>query len=103
MRHGHISKQGSTWLRWILFEAAQTAKRHTQFAATYAAIAQRRGKKIATTAIARKLLTSAYHLLTEDQADATTDSASRRRARSAPAGRATTGEVTKPGRARIYG
>src|SRR5215813_1661861 len=26
VRHGHISKQGSTWLRWILCEAAQTAK-----------------------------------------------------------------------------
>ena len=28
VRHGHISKQGSTWLRWVLCEAAQTAKRH---------------------------------------------------------------------------
>ena len=65
IRHGHISKQGSTWLRWILAEAAQTAKRSPQFAASYQAIARRRGKKIATTAIARKLLTRAYHLLTD--------------------------------------
>jgi transposase len=65
VRHGHISKQGSVWARWILCEAAQTAKRHPDFAATYQAIARRRGKKIATTAIARKLLTRAYHLLTE--------------------------------------
>jgi transposase len=64
IRHGHISKQGSAWLRWILCEAAQTAKRHPDFAASYQAIAKRRGKKIATTAIARKLLTRAYHLLT---------------------------------------
>ena len=63
VRHGHISKQGSAWLRWILCEAAQTAKRHPDFAVTYAAITRRRGKKIATTAIARKLLTRAYHLL----------------------------------------
>jgi transposase len=70
VRHGHISKQGSTWLRWILCEAAQTAKRSPEFAATYQAIARRRGKKIATTAIARKLLTRAYHLLTEADADA---------------------------------
>jgi transposase len=63
VRHGHISKQGSTWVRWILCEAAQTAKRHPDFAAVYQAIAARRGKKIATTAIARKLLTRAYHLL----------------------------------------
>jgi transposase len=61
--HGHISKQGSVWLRWILCEAAQTAKRHPDFAATYQAIARRRGKKIATTAIARKLLARAWHLL----------------------------------------
>ena len=65
VRHGHISKQGSAWLRWILCEAAQTAKRSPQFAASYQAIAARRGKKIATTAIARKLLTRAWHLLTD--------------------------------------
>jgi transposase len=65
VRHGHISKQGSAWLRWILCEAAQTAKRSPQFAASYQDIARRRGKKIATTAIARKLLTRAYHLLTD--------------------------------------
>jgi transposase len=63
--HGHISKQGSAWLRWVLCEAAQTAKRHPDFAASYAAIARRRGKKIATTAIARKLLARAWHLLTQ--------------------------------------
>jgi transposase len=65
VRHGHISKQGPVWARWILCEAAQTAKRHPGFAASYQAIARRRGKKIATTAIARKLLTRAYHLLTD--------------------------------------
>lgn len=65
VHHGHISKQGSAWARWILCEAAQTAKRHPDFAASYQAIAARRGKKIATTAIARKLLTRAYHLLTD--------------------------------------
>ena len=32
-------------------------------AATYSSIAKRRGKKIATIAISRKLLTRAYHLL----------------------------------------
>lgn len=68
VRHGHISKQGSVWLRWILCEAAQTAKRHPDFAATYTAMARRRGKKIATTAVARKLLTRAYHLLTDAEA-----------------------------------
>jgi transposase len=35
------------------------------FVATYQAITRRRGKKIVTTAVARKLLTRAYHLLTD--------------------------------------
>jgi transposase len=72
VRHGHISKQGSAWLRWVLNQAAQTAKRSPEFAATYAAIAKRRGKKIATIAIARKLLTRAWHLLADMQATDTT-------------------------------
>jgi len=67
VRHGHISKQGSAWLRWVLNQAAQTAKRSPEFSATYTAIAKRRGKKIATIAISRKLLTRAYHLLASTQ------------------------------------
>src|SRR5213596_2170545 len=39
VRHGNISKQGSVWLRWVLNQAAQTAKRSPDFAATYSAIA----------------------------------------------------------------
>src|SRR5690242_10861468 len=73
VRHGHISKQGSAWLRWVLNQAAQTAKRSPEFAATYATIAKRRGKKIATIAIARKLLTRAWHLLAEMQATSTNE------------------------------
>jgi transposase len=68
VRHGHISKQGSAWLRWVMNQAAQTAKRSPEFAATYSGIAKRRGKKIATIAISRKLLTRAWHLLSEMQA-----------------------------------
>ena len=68
VRHGHISKQGPAWLRWVLNQAAQTAKRSPEFSATYAAIARRRGKKIATTAISRKLLTRACHLLADAEA-----------------------------------
>jgi len=73
IRHGHISGQGSVWLRWALNQAAQTAKRSPEFAASYAAIAKRRGTKIATIAVARKLVTRAWHLLAELQAaDAST-------------------------------
>jgi transposase len=69
-RCGHISKQGPAWLRWVLCEAAQTAKRSPQFAPAFQAIARRRGKKTATTAVARKLLTRAWHLLTEAETTA---------------------------------
>jgi transposase len=56
VRHGHITKQGSPWVRGILQEAAQTAKRHPMFAAAYAQLARRLGRNIATVAIARRLL-----------------------------------------------
>jgi transposase len=123
VRHGHISKQGSTWLRWILCEAAQTAKRHPDFAAGYAAMARRRGKKIATTAVARKLLTRAFHLLsaadaatvpvrrgsasTDTSASTTSSKATATKDTSitSPSGnrrtRSQTGTVSSPGRARI--
>jgi transposase len=49
-------------LRWVRCEAAQTAKRSPQFAPAFQRMAHRRGKKIATTAIARKLAARAWHL-----------------------------------------
>jgi transposase len=52
----------------VLNQAAQTAKRSPEFAATYQRIASKRGKKIATIAIARKRLTRAWHLLADMQA-----------------------------------
>jgi transposase len=73
VRHGHISKQGPAWLRWVLNQAAQTAKRSPEFAATYQTIAKKRGKKIATIAISRKLLTRAWHLLADMQATSTNE------------------------------
>ena len=73
VRHGNISGQGPAWLRWVMNQAAQTARRSPDFAATYSSIARRRGKKIATIAISRKLLTRAWHLLSEiEAADAST-------------------------------
>ncbi|HEV2922013.1 MAG TPA: IS110 family transposase [Actinomycetota bacterium] len=70
IRHGHITKQGSPWVRWILQEAAQTAKKRPPFADTYAQLARRRGKQIATVAIARRLLARCFHIL--NQLEATT-------------------------------
>jgi transposase len=90
VRHAHISKQGPAWLRWVMNQAAPSAKRSPEFAATDAAIAQRRGTKTATIAISRKLLTRAWHLLAT-QASTPVVSA-------APAATTArqTGRVTKP-------
>jgi transposase len=68
VRHGHISKQGSPVLRWALGQAAQTARRSPEYAPAWTAIAARRGDRIATTALARKLLCRSWHLLTQHAA-----------------------------------
>ena len=72
VRHGHITKQGSPWVRWILQEAAQSAKKSPLFAGTYGQLAHRRGKNIATVAIARRLLARCFHILKEVQTVTTT-------------------------------
>jgi transposase len=65
VRHSHISKQGSPWVRWVLEEAAQRAKTRPPFAGFYAECAARRGTQIATVAVARKLLARSFHILKE--------------------------------------
>jgi transposase len=70
VRHGHITKQGSPWVRWVLEEAAHKAKTRPPFARFYAECAARRGTHIATVAVARKLLARSFHLLTEVHATA---------------------------------
>jgi transposase len=70
VRHGHITKMGSPWVRFVLQEAAQRAKTRPPFAAFYAKTAARRGKHIATVAVARKLLARCFHVLTELQTTA---------------------------------
>jgi transposase len=81
VRHGHITKQGSPWVRGILQEAAQTAKRHPVFASTYAQLARRRGSHIATTAIARRLLARSFHILTQLETPPASEKASTGHAR----------------------
>src|SRR4029453_14577155 len=72
VRHGHITKQGSPWVRGILQEAAQSAKKSPLFATAYGQLAHRRGKNIATVAIARRLLARCFHILKEVQTATTT-------------------------------
>jgi transposase len=81
LRHGHLTKQGSPWVRGILQEAAQTAKRSPLFADTYGQLAHRRGTNIATTAIARRLLARSFHILTQLEAAPAPEKARTGRAR----------------------
>src|SRR5207253_9977839 len=60
-RRGHISKQGSRWLRWVMVEAAVRALGNPQLGVFYTSIEKRRGSKIARVALARRLLTLAYY------------------------------------------
>jgi transposase len=81
VRHGHITKQGSPWVRGILQEAAQTAKRHPMFASAYGELARRRGKNIATVAIARRLLARSFHILSQLEEASAPEKATTGRAR----------------------
>jgi transposase len=64
-RHGGITREGSRWLRWVMVEAAQTHvhKYDTSITHAYNRIAERRGKRIATVAAARKLLMCCYSVM----------------------------------------
>jgi transposase len=60
-RLGHISKQGSSLLRYLLVEAAQVAVRsQPQWRSKFFHLALRRGRKIAKVAMARKLAVHLY-------------------------------------------
>jgi transposase len=62
-RRGHISTQGSRWLRWALVEAAARIGRAPDLRRFADPIAERRGAKIARVAVARRLLTLAFYAL----------------------------------------
>ena len=62
--HGHITKRGSKWLRWILIEAAiHAAKRPGPLRRFYYKVERKKGGQIAKVATARKLLEWIYHIL----------------------------------------
>ncbi len=60
-RLGHITKQGSEILRFLLVEAAQvTARSLPEWRNKYAHLTMRRGRKIAKVAMARRLAIALY-------------------------------------------
>jgi transposase len=66
-RLGHISKQGSPFLRGLLVEAAQSAARHDpELRRCYLRLAMRKGKAVAKVAVARKLLVKMYWRLRQE-------------------------------------
>jgi transposase len=63
-RLGHISKQGSLFLRWVLVEAAQRAVRYEpELRRAYQRLAHRKGRALAKVAMARKLAVRLYWML----------------------------------------
>jgi transposase len=66
-RLGKISKQGSSFLRFLLVEAGQTAARmDPQLKRFYRRLAVRKNRGVAKVAVARKLATRLYLMLRED-------------------------------------
>jgi len=61
VHRGHITKQGSTLVRWAAIEAVQRHPTTAKIAADKDRIEARRGKNIAKVAAARKLLTLVYY------------------------------------------
>ncbi|MGA8762979.1 MAG: IS110 family transposase [Candidatus Sulfotelmatobacter sp.] len=65
-RLGRISKQGSSFLRFLLVEAGQTAARYDpQLKRFYKRLAVRKNRGVAKVAVARKLATRMYLMLRE--------------------------------------
>ncbi len=61
VHRGPITKQGSTLVRWAAVEAAQGARNAGWLTEARTRIAKRRGRNIATVAVARRLLTFVYY------------------------------------------
>ena len=71
-RRGALAKNGPTYLRWALIEAATHAARHPafndHFEATKTRLGKQRGSKVARVDVARRLTEAIWHILTRNQA-----------------------------------
>ena len=67
-RHGRISKEGSPFLRGAMTQAATVASRRSKrWYLVHERLVNRCGKKGARVAVARRLLTVVYHMLTRNE------------------------------------
>ena len=64
---GHITKQGSSIVRWAAVEAVSRVRGTPKIKRDYTRIAERRGKNIAKVAAARRLLTLVYYGLRDGE------------------------------------
>jgi transposase len=63
-RHGGITREGSRWLRWAMMEAAMVHVRYdTPVTRFYHDVAERRGRRAALVAAARRLMEVCYSVL----------------------------------------
>ncbi len=67
--HGRITKQGSSHGRWMLIQAAQHVARHPgPLGVFFRRLAKKKNRNVAVVATARKLVTIAWHMLTQQRA-----------------------------------
>jgi transposase len=67
--HGHLTKQGNPWLRGAAVEAVHPAiQKDLGLRVLYTRLAKRKGSNVAKIAVARRLLTIIFRLLTERKA-----------------------------------
>jgi transposase len=67
VRRGHVTKQGSTYVRWAAVEAVARYHGGSPIAPTYERVVKRRGVMIARVAAARKLLSLVYYGLRDGE------------------------------------
>jgi len=68
--YGHITKQGSRWIRFVMVEAVQrtiTIQKDSPLSAMYQRIKARKGSAIAKVPCARKLLKIIWFILTRNE------------------------------------
>ena len=68
-RMGHITRQGSRWLRWILVQCCHVAVRQkdSKLAKYYARLCKKKNKKVAIVATACKMLEIIYAMLRDNK------------------------------------
>jgi len=66
--HGRITKQGASHARWLLVQAAQHLGNHRgPLGAFFRRLYKRKNRNVAVVACARKLVTIAWHMLTNNE------------------------------------